>query len=146
MQSFQKRLGGHHGVALTRGPQGTADIWIEEGTRSSRFTFGQGSNIYAIWSADGRRVVFTSSRKGTYDLYQKPADGSGSEGLLLQSEYGKQPNSLSPDGHFIRYNSAQNNGDLMVLPLTGDRKPYAFLSTPFNENQGVFSPDGKWVA
>jgi len=34
----------------------------------------------------------------------------------------------------------------MVLPMTGDRKPFPFLSTPFNEMQGVFSPDGKWVA
>jgi hypothetical protein len=34
----------------------------------------------------------------------------------------------------------------MLLPLTGDRKPYPFLSTRFNEQQGVFSPDGKWVA
>lgn len=34
----------------------------------------------------------------------------------------------------------------MVAPLTGDRKPFPFLSTPFSEMQGVFSPDGKWVA
>jgi len=39
----------------------------------------------------------------------------------------------------------------MVLPVAdnqkpGDRKPYAFLSTPFNEQGGVFSPDGRWVA
>jgi len=40
----------------------------------------------------------------------------------------------------------QNNGDLMVLPLTGDRKPFSFLSTPFDEQQGVFHPDGRWVA
>ena len=25
-------------------------------------------------------------------------------------------------------------------------KPYPFLSTPFSETNGVFSPDGKWVA
>src|SRR4029077_20841614 len=36
--------------------------------------------------------------------------------------------------------------DLMVLPLTGDRKPFVYLSTPTNEQQGVFSPDGRWVA
>lgn len=44
------------------------------------------------------------------------------------------------------YWSLQNRGDLMVLPMTGDRKPFPFLSTPFNEQQGAFSPDGKWVA
>jgi Tol biopolymer transport system component len=53
---------------------------------------------------------------------------------------------LVTDGRFILYWSSQNNGDLMVLPMTGDRKPFPFPSTPFNEVQGVFSPDGKWVA
>src|ERR1017187_2296929 len=34
----------------------------------------------------------------------------------------------------------------MVLPLTGDRKPYPFVRTQFSEDEGIFSPDGKWVA
>ena len=74
------------------------------------------------------------------------ADGSGREQLLLQSADIKRPNAWSPDGRFILYNSTQNNGDLMILPLFGDNKPYPFLSTSFTEQQGVFSPDGKWVA
>ncbi|MEQ1731003.1 MAG: hypothetical protein ABL982_21755, partial [Vicinamibacterales bacterium] len=28
----------------------------------------------------------------------------------------------------------------------GDRTPGVFLKTPFNERQGQFSPDGRWVA
>jgi Tol biopolymer transport system component len=125
---------------------GSSDIWIEEGTRASRFTFGQGANYFPIWSPDGARVVFASTRKGALDLYQKPANGSGSEEILLQSADAKLPNSWSPDGRFILYYSSLNNGDLMVLPLTGDRKPFPFLNTPFSEQQGAFSPDGKWVA
>jgi len=35
-------------VAITRGPTGSADIWIEEGTRASRFTFGQGARVLAV--------------------------------------------------------------------------------------------------
>jgi Tol biopolymer transport system component len=31
----------------------------------------------------------------------------------------------------------------MVL---GGGKPFPFLNSPFNEDQGAFSPDGKWVA
>ena len=36
----------------------------------------------------------------------------------------------------------------MVLPVLPERngKPYPFLSTPFSEQNGMFSPDGKWVA
>ena len=69
--------------------------------------------------------------------------------MLLASADGKFPSSWSPDGRFLLYRSSLNGGDLMVLPVSpvsGDRKPYPFLSTPFNEEAGVFSPDGKWVA
>lgn len=59
------------------------------------------------------------------------------------------PSSWSPDARFILYSSFQNDGgpiDLMVLPMTGDRKPFPFVRTPFDEQQAAFSPDGKWVA
>jgi Tol biopolymer transport system component len=35
---------------------------------------------------------------------------------------------------------------MWVLPLTGDRKPFAFRVTRFVENAGQFSPDGRWIA
>ena len=133
-------------VATMRGPVGSADIWVQEGVRNSRFTFDPADDRYPIWSPDGARVVFASNRNGAYDFYQKAANGSGSEEALLQSADFKRPNSWSPDGRFILYWVGRNNGDLMVLPLTGDRKPFPFVSTPFDEQQGAFSPDGKWVA
>ena len=42
--------------------------------------------------------------------------------------------------------SSKTRFDLWVLPMTGDSKPVPFLSTPFREGRGQFSPDGKWVA
>ena len=33
-----------------------------------------------------------------------------------------------------------------MLPLEGDRKPFVFLKTNFDERRGQFSPDGRWVA
>ena len=36
--------------------------------------------------------------------------------------------------------------DLWVLPLQGDRKPFPFLQTEFNELRCQFSPDGRWLA
>jgi Tol biopolymer transport system component len=137
-------------ATITRGSVGSTDIWMQEGARLSRFTFDPSDDVEGIWSPDGARVVFASNRKGAFDLYQKPANGEGSEEVLLQSAGNKIPNSWSPDGRFILYVSAQNNGDLMVLPITdnqkpGDRKPFPFLSTRFSVAQGAFSPDGKWV-
>ena len=133
-------------AAITRGPASSGQIWIADGKRTSRLTFDRSDDRYQIWSPDSARMVFSSNRKGSSDFYQKPANGSGGEEVLLQSAETKLPNSWSPDGKLILYWSRQNNGDLMVLPLFGDRKPLPFLSTAFDERQGVFSPDGKWVA
>src|SRR6266571_8027514 len=36
--------------------------------------------------------------------------------------------------------------DLWVLPLTADRKPQVFVNTAFDDWNGQFSPDGRWVA
>ena len=36
--------------------------------------------------------------------------------------------------------------DLGVLTLAGERKASTFLGTPFNEVQGRFSPNSRWVA
>src|SRR5258706_16447869 len=38
------------------------------------------------------------------------------------------------------------NNDLDILPLEGDRKPFPFLQTQFNESHARFSPDVKWIA
>ena len=31
-------------------------------------------------------------------------------------------------------------------PSSGEQKPFPYLQSPFNEANGVFSPDGRWVA
>src|SRR5262249_14019423 len=54
----------------------------------------------------------------------------------------------SLDGRFLAFQlSEPDTGmDLWILPLFGDRKPFPFLKTRFNESQAQFSPDGHWMA
>ena len=59
------------------------------------------------------------------------------------------PTSWSSDGRFVAYNTTapgQNLTELWIVPTSGDRKPFAFLSGSFNVGQGQFSPDGRWMA
>ena len=144
-------------VGLLDPVRGTPDLWVydiaHKGPRT-RLTFDLADTRASIWSPDGRRVVFNSNRKGHLDLYQKASSGAGTEDVLLADEMEKYPLSWSPDGRFILYEAggapgagaAPATGHLWVLPLSGDRKPFPFLKSQFNEDFGQFSPDGRWIA
>jgi WD40 repeat protein len=137
-------------VAVNRADQGS-DIWILDLVRggSTKFTFDSAVDNHPLWSPDGQRLVFSSARGGQIaNLYEKPSAGAGQDRVLLTSEHTKTPTDWSRDGRFILYEDLdpKTGADLMVLPMTGDRKPTAFLRTPFNERKARFSPDGKWVA
>jgi eukaryotic-like serine/threonine-protein kinase len=136
-------------VALDRRVNGNLDVWVLEPARriTTRYTFHPAVDVAPVWSPDGDRMVFTSARNGTIGLYLKSSSGAGNEDLLLESPDPKVVNDWSQDGRFIIYrNSDPKNGqDLWVLPLFGDRKPYPFLATPFNEADAQFSPDMRWV-
>ena len=135
-------------VAVNRTVQGNTDIWLLDGSRTTRFTFDPALDRFPVWSPDGSRIVFDSNRKGPRNLYIKPSSGAGSEELLVESPQDKLGVDWSADGRFIVYYSIdpQTGRDLWVLPLEGDRKPWMFLKTNFDERWGQFSPDGRWVA
>jgi Tol biopolymer transport system component len=92
--------------------------------------------------------VFASQRKGLLNLYWKLSSGAGADELLLESDQTKAPLDWSSDGRFLLFVSAapQTGFDLWVLPMSGDKKAFPFLKTPFTEGIGQFSPDSKWIA
>src|SRR5215470_16297690 len=61
------------GVELVDLDVGTRDIWLFDLARGvrSRFTFDRGEDTTPVWSPDGTRIVFDSTRGGALELYQK---------------------------------------------------------------------------
>ena len=155
-------------VAYSRrgdGPDATSDIYIvETATKlANRFTFDSGNELSAVFSPDGREVIFNSSKKGRLDLFRKSADGAGSEAEVFADEFDKSPLDWSADGKYLLYVRTVVAGDprtsnigrgsalgprLWVLPLEGDRKAFPLTSDPktVGETTGGFSPDGRFVA
>ena len=117
---------------------GQSDIWVLELARglSTRVTF---SNAYwPRWSPDGKQLYY-SNQNG---IHRKAADGSGEEELLLKGRALDLVQGVSPDGKYLLHGLYA----IMTLPLTGDRKPKAYLQTKYIERAATFSPDGRWVA
>jgi eukaryotic-like serine/threonine-protein kinase len=137
-------------LALNRTLNGNTDVWTLDLGRSllSRFTFDVAADTFPIWSPDGDRIVFNSNRQGAYDLYEKRVTGSGNERLLLATPQNKAPVDWSPDGRFVLYRSPTltTGFDLWALPMDGTTKPFPVVQTNFEERDGQFSPDGKWIA
>ena len=130
---------------------GSGDIFISDlrlGT-TSRFTFDPALDGWPLWSRDGARIVFNSARNGgIWNLYQKAANGSGPEELLVRSESDKLPIGWSADGRTLVYQQRdpKTQWDLWMVSLDGDRKPVPLLATPFNEYMADLSADGRWLA
>ena len=136
-------------VAVHRAVQGNTDVWLIDTIRTSRFTVAPSFDGYAVWAPDGRQIAFASNRNGHGDLYAKASTGAEGDDLLVESPRRKVPTDWSRDGRYLLYtvtDDPKTGYDLWVLPLDGDRKPFPFLNAAYEELNGQFSPDGRWVA
>jgi eukaryotic-like serine/threonine-protein kinase len=138
-------------VAVGDPVRATTDIWIYDlasGGRT-RLTFDPSLNSQPIWSPDGSAVVFYSNRKNGFpQMYRKAANGAGSDESILDSITQDRPDDWSPDGKFIVFEPNVSVNALWVLPLSGDRKPFVFLSGESGTypTEARFSPNAKWLA
>jgi serine/threonine protein kinase len=97
------------------------------------------------WSADGRYVAYN----GPGGIYRKATVGGASPELLLHSQVLAVPESWSPDGRYLIYAQVYpgTGSDLFALPIgQPGAQSMALWQTPATSTQGIFSPDGRWVA
>jgi dipeptidyl aminopeptidase/acylaminoacyl peptidase len=129
------------------------DIWLHDLNRAhvSRFTAHPAADGTPVWRPDGSLVAFSTWRDGTSNIYVKGALASGSEQPLVVSPATKYPTDWSADGQSLMYQATTGDKgwDLWVVRVGPDQKasePKSFIGTEFNERDGRFSPDVRWVA
>ena len=123
------------------------DIWIWDFSRETltRFTLHAGIDMYSIWTSDDR-LIFSSGRDGTSDVYIAAADATGEVTRLTDSPRALYPSSLSHDGEHLVVRAGINaEMDLGVMSLDGG-EPEFLLASEFDELNGDISPDGRWLA
>jgi Tol biopolymer transport system component/predicted Ser/Thr protein kinase len=128
---------------MRRDPQaGRIDLLIRDLARGAETWISSGM-IYGspVWSADGTHI-FYSNRAGDKVL-QKAVNNMGAEEVVEAAA--NPPMDASRDGRYL-FTVTVSNPRIWVLPLFGDRKPFPYPRTEFQESQPRLSPDGRWLA
>jgi hypothetical protein len=126
-------------------------IWVYDLERGTSTAITQaGTPAYAVWTPDGKRIVYAAGATGNRNLFWSAADGSGAPERLTTSEFPQWPSSWSPDGRtllFVQQDPAGTGSDIWALDA-GQRPAVArpVLQTPSDDAYPVLSPDGRWLA
>ena len=116
---------------------------------ASRLTFSPGRTRFAIWSPDGRDIVYSTFEEGSFRLVKKAASGAGRESVIFKpASFGTtMPEDWSRDGRWLIYNVTSKTGwDIWALDVAADSKVRPILEIPANQLQARLSPDGRWLA
>jgi Tol biopolymer transport system component len=141
-------------VAAHRHEGAGGDIWVTDVSRgaTSRFTFDPSQdNSSPVWSPDGTRIAYASTRPGKWGVYARPSNNVGDEERLFEVDSDDplppQPVSWTPDGSLIVViTNKKAERHLWSVSLSGEHKATQLTRTGGTEQHGQVSPDGKWLA
>ena len=131
-----------------RSPNSMGDVWVFQvgGTGGTRITSEGGREFGAVWTPDGRELVYMSERP-SFDLYRRVADASRPAEPLVTGGYDRYPGSVSSDGRLLSFTLSVHGGvELWTVNLQGRPQPKRYLANGFNLAHSVLSPDGRWMA
>jgi Tol biopolymer transport system component len=136
-------------LLLTLGQLNDGDLWSYDlrGRPPIRLAV-TGDNRNAVWSPDGREVVFRSITQGNqYNIQKLPADGS----VLTPRPLRTEPTvglarAWSAAGELFVVRTPSGNADIVVMAADGTGGVREVVATEYAETDPALSPDGKWLA
>ncbi len=127
-------------------------IWLYDIGRkiSSRITLTSNLNQSPVWSGNGRSLAYVANNGMNFNIYIKNLGGTGEEKPALPSstELLCATTDWSSDGKYILYSQQQPNSstksDIVIIDLKDNTSKF-ITKTEFNEENGIFSDDMKWI-
>jgi serine/threonine-protein kinase len=136
---------------------GMVALWIYDWTRDVLTRVSATNAVAPVWSADGQFIAYASpipAEKRTA-IFVERVDATTPAERLTRNPTPQFPHSWHPNGKLLAVTELSEAAglDVMLLPVersdgSGWKAAAAtpFISSPANEQEPMFSPDGKWVA
>ena len=125
----------------------TLDVFIRTGSQPAplRLSLSTDLDESGVWSPDGLRVAWAGRRR------QVMIRGAGAvlpEQTIVSLDAPIQVWDWSRDGRslLVGRTHPDTRDDLWIQPPVEGAEARAYVTAPFNQSFGVFSPDGRWVA
>jgi serine/threonine-protein kinase len=121
--------------------QGSRDVWtldLRQRTMT-RLSF-ENDGHDPVWSRDGRWVYYVHDG----GIWRRRADGGGGADSVYTG-HATQVLDFAADGTIV---GSAGNGpfDLVTLSADSPHQSAPLVATPFNEEDGTLSPNGRWLA
>jgi len=136
-------------AAVTRIDGGVYNIWVYDLERGTEEKITRESNNFQPqWMRDGRRIVFSTARRGQYDILVKPSDALGIDEPVVTRDVDESSGALSRDDRWLAISEfeVETGEDIAILDLQNGSAPVPAAKTPFEEDSPHFSRDSAWLA
>lgn len=123
------------------------------GGEAKQLTVHEAYDSHPIWSNDGKKIAFASSRYGNYDIYIMPSEGGKTTRLTFHSA-NDYPSDFSKSNNNIIFTSSRLDAKSSILNPSGILSEAYLVSDTGGKVQQVittpaedirFSPDGKKI-
>jgi len=127
---------------------GNGDLWVGDISRATTTRLTHGStNVGPVWSGNSGGVFYAVRNGGPFEAWMRDDAGATPAKLALSAAARHRhvfPTSVSRDGKLMAYieSGGTTRGDVKVAELSNGAT-VASIETPFDETNGVLSPDGR---
>ena len=141
-------------LAIGMSTNGNDDIWVKQlpDGPPTRISVGEEADVRPDWTPDGKSVLYISNRaqQQVMQLFQRSADGSGRDTLLVSSTKTVVEGHWSNDGRWLIVRTgdgATGTRDIAALRPGIDTVLIPLVASPdFEEAAPALSSDSRWLA
>ncbi len=136
----------------TRPPNFDVFLFDDSGAAPRRLTHNDATDYNAVFSPDGRWIVFSSERTGNADLFALDLERSGAPVRLTSHAAMDDAAAFSPDGVQLAFVSTrEGNADIFVMPFRpgheeAESEAVNLTPRPGGDFNPAYSPDSRRIA